>query len=251
MFAKIGLMRGALAIAVMLLAFGTTLLAASAQSDGEDFTLILTVNDVAYTVHVQAPTDWSVTPQTFENARSLIDVAPGASDSLSTQVQIHVEPRLDHADALNQIREAAAGVSDEAKVVAGIGGWPAMRITQLEERPQPSQGDLYTEPEVLRMRVYVAVSDALFVATGTLPADASPELVQTVVDITSSLNFGHTSDAQALEQDLELLRTPFEPDSGAAPLGGAMTIGPMATTAAASGPVGPGAVASSNIRVDA
>ncbi len=257
MFAKIGLMRRLLAVAVMLLASGATLLAASAQSEGEDSALFLTANDVEYTVNVQVPTDWSVAPQTFENARSLIDVAPGASGSPSTQVQIHVEPRLDHADALNQIREAAAVVSDEAKVVTDIGGWPAVRITQLEVRPQPSQGTLYADPEVLRIRVYIAVSDTLFVATGTLPADASPELIQTVVDITSSLNFWSTSDVQELNQDLEFLRTTFNPDPGAAPSsgaaysGGAPTIGPTATTEAEFGPVGIGAVAGSNIRINA
>ncbi len=251
MSAKIGQMRGLLAVVVMLLASGATLLAASAQSAGEDSALFLTANDVEYTVNVQVPTDWSVAPQTFENARSLIDVAPGASGSPSTQVQIHVEPRLDHADALNQIREAAAVVSDEAKVVTGIGGWPAVRITQLEVRPQPSQGTLYADPEVLRIRVYIAVSDTLFVATGTLPADASPELIQTVVDITSSLNFGSTSDVQELSRDLEFLRTPFNPDPGAAPSSGALTNGLTATTEAEFGPVDIGAVAGPNIRINA
>ena len=113
-------------------------------------------------------------------------------------------------------------MSDEAKVVTDIGGWPAVRTTQLEVQSQPSQGTFYADPEVLRIRVYIAVSDTLFVATGTLPADESPELIQTVVDITSSLNFGSTSDVQELNQDLEFLQTSVNPYQGTAPSNGAV-----------------------------
>lgn len=249
MLAKIKSMRGILPVAVALLAFGAALPAATAQSVDEPTSITLTANNVAYTFQVQVPTNWSVAPQTFTNARSLVEAAPAATGSLPAEVQFLAEPRLDHADALQQIREAAAAVPDKAKAVIKIGGWPALRIAQREERPQPSQGTMYEHPEVLRITVYVAVGGTLFVATATLPADASPELVQTVADIAKSMRFPAISSTENLDRDLDLLRTPLDTSSGTAPGAGALTSFTAAT--AESGPVGPGAVASSNIRINA
>ncbi len=231
-----------LATALMAVASGAGLRMASAQIET---TLELTANNIQHAVRVQLPAQWSVAPATFTNARNLIDMGPGAA----AQIQIYVEPRVDHADALKQIVEAAATVPDDAKVVVAIGGWPAVRITQPEVLPQPSQGRLYPNPEVLRVKVYIAVGGTLFVATGTLPADASPALVQTVVDITSSLKFAGTSNAQQLNQDLELLRASGTPAKSAAPSGGTPSTA-LEPAPSGSGLAGPGATVGPNIRVD-
>jgi len=139
------------------------------------------------------------------------------SDNPSTEVQIYVEPRLDRKDGLKQIREATAFVSGQAKVVTEIGGWPAIQIQYKEVLPQPSQGSPSSDPEVLRISTYIAVDATLYVVTATLPVDADAALRQTVVGITSSLNFSSTSDAEQLQQDLQFLRASVLQEQGTAP----------------------------------
>lgn len=252
MTTKLKLIRGLLVAVAMVLAPGMPLPSASAQVQGEVTTLSLTANEVEYTVGVLVPTGWSVAPETFKNARSLVkDARRGAAD-LPAEVQIYVEPRLDHDDALNQIRELTSFVSDEARFVTEIAGWPAVQIEQHETRPQPSQGTPYSEPEVLRIMTYIAVRDTLFVVTGTLPPDARDELVDTVLDITASLDLGGASDLEQLRQDLDLLETSIGPDQGAAPepraaRTGRGAIAGLSVTAGAE----TGAVIDPNIRIDA
>ena len=243
--------------AVILLVPGTTLLSASAQGESNNATLFLTANNIEHVVQVSVPANWSVTPQTFKNARSMVNVPPGASGSSSTEVQIYVEPRKNHADALNQILEVTSAVPNENKFVNEIGGWPAMLIKQLEERPQPSQGTQYMISEVLRIRTYIAVNDMLFVVTGTLPADAPSELAETVDSITSSINFGSTSSVQQLKKDLEFLQTSVSPTQGATPEKSSTTISEdlidnltVTANAEKSGSDLSGAVVDTNIRIN-
>jgi len=216
MFDNFKPIRNVLSASVMLLATGVILFATTAQGKDALTTLSLMANNLEYRVSVQVPTNWSVAPQMFKNQRSLIDAASGTSDSPSTEIQIYVEPRLDHQDALKQIREATALVSGQAKVVTAIGGWPAVQIQYKDMLSQPGQGSPSSDPEVLRITTYIAVDATLYIVTGTLPVDASPELRQTVVGITSSLNFRSASDAEQLQQDLQFLLASVRQEQGTA-----------------------------------
>ena len=250
MFIGIRKMQGLALASALFLATGTTFFEASAQAQGGESVLILTANEIEHVVSVELPENWSIAPQVFGNARSLIDVTPGSSDSPTSELRVYAEPRLDHEDALKQIREAGASVAEESKEVLSVAGWPAMRITRLEDRPQPSQGPSYGDPQVLRIDLYIAVSDMLFVASAVLPKDAGQELISQVQDIGASLQFESSGNPEELGRDLELLKTEAAPDSGAS-FASKSALPSLFTAAPEAGEADPGAVAASNVRIDA
>jgi hypothetical protein len=242
---------------IFTLLAGLTFLASGNTASAEPTSLTLTANDVDYAFSIQVPADWTLAPKTFENALSFSGPASSATGEPTGQLQIYVEPRLNHQGALTQIRELTAGVAAAAKTVSSVGGWAALQTEQLETRPQPSQGTPYSDPEVLRIRVYIAVGDTLYVATGTFPADANPDLVQSVIDMTSSLEFQAGGGADQLDLDLEFLQQSTGGNEGAAvktdeaaslqTLAGVSSMATTGESLAVQSPVGPGA----DIRIDA
>ena len=117
--------------AALILSLIMVSLPISAQVDGSQrHTLSLVSNNIEYKISVNVPMGWSITPERFKNTRSIINAEPGESKQPSARIQVYVEPRLDHADALKQIREFASMVANEDKVFAEINGWPAVRITR-------------------------------------------------------------------------------------------------------------------------
>lgn len=231
------------------------MLQASAESGGADRAILqLTANEATYSPSVAVPPEWSLAPQGFKNARSLVRGGAAGSDTGRAEVQVYVEPRADHADALTQIREATSATAALDRLVTAIGGWPAVRTEDLLELPQPSQGMPYSDPKVWRMQAHIAVGDTLFVITGTLPQDADATLRQTVSDIISSLDFGSASEGAALERDLDILRS--EPatktdallDTAIASTGSSERLGIAASAGPNASP--PGAVVEDNIRIN-
>ena len=95
MFIGIRKMQGLALASALFLATGTTFFEASAQAQGGESVLILTANEIEHVVSVELPENWSIAPQVFGNARSLIDVTPGSSDSPTSELRVYAEPRLD------------------------------------------------------------------------------------------------------------------------------------------------------------
>jgi hypothetical protein len=238
------LKRCSLFLPIVLLLWPVAMPAQQEQEVPQKRSLTLRANDIEYTIGVDVPVGWSVAAQMFENSRSLIDVGPEKRPSAS--VQIYLEPRLDHADALKQIREFASVVPEEDKIFTMIGGWPAARITRLEVRPQPSQGPRHEDPKVLRIQTYIAVDDILVVASGELPSNAKPGLIRKTLAIASSLEFESVGDPVEVEEDLQFLQGPVDSDLGPALPGGTQEGASIATPQ-----VEMGAVTGANARISA
>ena len=179
--------------------------------------LALKANSAEHQVSVKAPADWSVAPKAFENSRSLVKARTRRSRGPSPTVQVYVEPRLDHADALKQMREFAAEVAATEKEFLEVGGWPALQITRIEYRPQADHGPKLLTPEVLRVQTYVAVGSLLVIAGGDLPSDADSALVEEYLGITTSLRFRERGDPLLVEEELEALRSQVDTGMGPTP----------------------------------
>lgn len=206
------LKRSGALLLVALLCGASAILSQDESAERSD--LVLTANNVEYTVSVEVPPGWSVAPAMFPNSRTLVDVGVGEARNPSAHVQIHVEPRLDHADALKQMREFGSVVPPQDKVVTTIGEWPAVQVTRLEMRPQPSQGPRHEDPRILRIDTFIAFADALVVVSAGLPSAPTPETIDAALAISSSLLFESTADPDELEEDLELLRLRAPPEIG-------------------------------------
>lgn len=151
-------------------------------------------------VGVSVPQGWSVDPQSQQDSYRLVE--PGAPAT----ILIRIEPRLDHADALQQIREATQQVSAEHKEILEVGGWPALRVTRVVPSPRPDQAPEPEHTEELQILTYVAFGDKLVVVSGTLPPDADAQLTASAVAISSSLTFASQADPTELEQDRKSLQ---------------------------------------------
>ncbi len=196
-------------------------LSISAQESPINFkknVLKLSAGGIEHILNVGMPPGWSVKSQMFQNSYIMIDVVPGESRKPLTHVGIYIEPRLNHADALKQIREFASVVPEKDKVFIKIGGWPAVQITRFEWRQRPGQGAQPEDLKLLRIQTYIAMGGSLVVATSTLPFDASPALIKKCLAISSSLEFESIGDPMKVEEELKVLQesddTEVAPDTG-------------------------------------
>jgi hypothetical protein len=162
---------------------------------------------------VGVPLGWSVAPQVFKNSIRLSDVGPGESRRPSTHLETYLEPRLNHADALKQIREFASVVGEKDKLFAKIGGWPAVQITRIEPRELRGEGPQPKDPKILLIKTYIAVDDCLVVAVAALPSDASAALVKQCLAISSSLEFEHAGDPSKVQEEIKKLQEPAQIES--------------------------------------
>ena len=186
------------------------LLTAAQEPAVQKTSLKLSGNHVEHTVNVDLPFGWSVAPQVFRNSCSLIDVKPGDNKRPSANTDIYVEPRLNHDDALKQLREFASVVREEDRVFTKVGGWPAVQITRHGVLPSPSQDDPQKNPKVLRIQTYIAVDDTLFVVASTLPENATSSLISKCLTVCESLEFESVGDTEKVEEELEMIQNPLD-----------------------------------------
>ena len=117
----------------------------------------------AINLTVKHPDNWSEEPSIFYNSRKLVDVPQNAQGAAkpSARIKIYTEQRLDHADALRQVREFAQGIGAGSKDFLLINGWPALQFSYVTTRPQPEHGPRFEDTEVLRIATLVAAGDVL------------------------------------------------------------------------------------------
>jgi hypothetical protein len=154
------------------------------------------------------PENWSEEPTIFYNSRKLVNVPKGRQgiDMPSARIKIVTEQRLDHADALRQMQELAAGVGAEPKDFLTIGGWPALQATYTEKRQQPDKGPRFADTEVLRVATLIAVGDMLVRIDASLPSKAQGRLVAEARAIARSFVADVAGDPEAARLEVEQLQ---------------------------------------------
>ena len=181
--------------------------------DAEQRSLALNVNQTDYNIKVKVPDGWSVSPQRSRNSHKLVNVAAGEPGKPTAHVQIFVQPRLDHEDAMNQLRGVAANIRKDEKEFMQVGGWPAMRVTRVVSLPQPDNAPALEHSKMLSVKTYIAAGDTLFTISSKVPTNASPVLIQELKSIADSLSFASTGVSKDAESDLDQLRSIQGPDA--------------------------------------
>ena len=173
--------------------------------------LSLNLNKVDYTIDVGVPQGWSVSPRVSKNSHTLVNVSAGDSARPTANVQIFVQPRLDHADALNQIRGSAANIPMVEKEFLTISGWPAMQTTRVVRPPLPDHAKRLGPAEVIRVMTYIAMDDVLYIVSGNVPSDSSPAQVAELKSIARSLTFASSGVPDDVQSELDQLRAVQSP----------------------------------------
>src|SRR5215813_451737 len=213
----------------MLILLASALISAMAQdSQAQQFTRSLQIEAKGMTLRY--PEGWSLVQSPDPTVRELqMQVAPDgrravnepASDSIGiARMQINIEPRLDHADALERLRHIAAEYSGTESFL-DIGGWPAYQRRYLA--PIAKKSRAAAEPDEISIRVTTAIAagDKVIRIETFLPPGASEELAAQAEQIGRSASFGETGDQRQTLDDVRMLRaspplrsTPYVPPSG-------------------------------------
>ncbi len=177
----------------------------------------LRAGDQVETLTMSIPQQWSAKPQTFQNTQSLINVAAGDPGSGDVWLRVYLEERLDHEDALKQLREFASLAKGKDRRIFTVGGWPALQMIRTEWRPRPDHAQLVDDLQVLRIRTLVAVGSKVVIFNAALPADASAALQTQVTDMIASVRFSEQADAETVRQELDGLAPAFNSRPGRGP----------------------------------
>lgn len=205
--------RSLYAAPIVLLFFIVSAFALEAESQR----LAVSVNNVEHQFDIDIPDGWSLAADQSRNSRTLVNVRVGENKRPTAIVRIFVEPRLDHQDALKQIREQSVNIAASDKKLLRVGGWPAMQITTQQEAPMPDNAPLVDERVTLQVRTLIAAGDSLIIIAGSLPMSADALLHRQMKATSSSLRFEGIGQPKDIEQDLKLLGTPIESSSFRSP----------------------------------
>jgi hypothetical protein len=142
--------------------------------------------------YVGYPDGWSA--GTDANITRLINVAPDKSATLdavtldrTAQIQITIEQRTDHADAVNRLSEIAKETSDPVRSLT-IGGWPAIQRRHVGLREQPGISSPLPTRTLLTITTAIAAGNQLALLEGRMPADAPSTIADTVAAIETSVS---------------------------------------------------------------
>lgn len=192
-------------ISFVLILFLCTAATVFAQ-EADRRSLSLDVADTRYGVDVDVPAGWSLSSRLTRNSHTLVNVAPGEAREHTASVQIYVQPRLNHDDAIDFMGQVGAGIPGKYKQFLQVDGWPAMQVNRIVEQEMPDNAPDLRFREIRRVMTWIAVEDALYIIAGAAPADASPDMVAMLKNITASLEFGKMAVPADVESDLARLR---------------------------------------------
>src|SRR6266436_2778622 len=122
-------------------------------------------------ITVRFPEDWSAAEPT-QNSWVILNVPADQQNTATPTVRVAIGylERIDHADAVSQLLEYA-NESGQPSTFLTIGGWPAMQRVQLVKRPQPGEGPLFADPNMVQITTAVAAGNLLVRLEGSLPSD--------------------------------------------------------------------------------
>lgn len=202
---KMGVSRRVTTTCMAFIAFLSTPLQVFAQ-EAPALTQVLEVRNRAF--QVWYPDDWSLVPDQSVNSYTMVDVAADlqGKEPVMSRIKILAEPRLDHADALQQLGQFAAGMKASPGDLFTIGGWPALQTRRVETRPQPSQGPQFADPMVLRINTWIAAGNLLIYVHASLPSDADASLIAEAEEIAASVETSSVAESAQTDNELDQLR---------------------------------------------
>jgi hypothetical protein len=191
--------------AIVLSLFAAGVLPSPPQPPSKPLTKSLSI--AAKDITVRFPEDWSAAQPTL-NSWVILNVPTDQQDTATPTVRVAIGylERIDHADAVSQLVEYA-NESPQPSTFLTIGGWPALQRVQLVKRPQPGEGPLFADPNMVQITTAVAAGNLLVRLEASLPSDANQELKDVVLAIGQSLTFGSVGDPAQLQQDLNKLES--------------------------------------------
>jgi hypothetical protein len=154
---------------------------------GKALTKSLTI--AAKGITLRFPEGWSMGQPTL-NSWVIINVPADQQETAKPTVRVVIGylERTDHADAVSQLAEYAKESSQPSTFLA-IGGWPALQRVQLVKRPQPGNGPLFPDRDMVQITTAVAADNLLVRLEGNLPSNADQQLKDLVLAIGQSLMF--------------------------------------------------------------
>src|SRR5439155_4700944 len=157
-------------------------------------------------ITMQFPEGWSAAQPTL-NSWVILNVPADQQDTATPSVRVLIGylDRPDHADAVRQLAEYA-NESRKATTFLTVGGWPALQRVQLVKRPQPSQGPMFADRNMVQITTAVAAGNLLVRLEAALPSDADQQLKDAVLAIGQSLTFESSGDPAQVEQVLRKLQ---------------------------------------------
>src|SRR2546422_11487362 len=137
-------------------------------------------------ISVGYPEGWS-TAQPTMTSWVVLNVPADQQDTATPTVRVVIGylDRPDHADAVSQLAEYA-NESRKLTTFLTIGGWPALQRVQLVKRPQPSQGPMFPDRNMVQITTAVAAGNLLVRLEAALPSDADQQLKDAVLAIGQS-----------------------------------------------------------------
>ena len=127
---------------------------------------------------------------------TLINAAPDKLPTLSSttlnmtpQIQIYVEQRTDHNDALTRLKDIEQEYPDPVTSLT-IGGYPAIQRRHVGVREQPGGNNAPLQPTtILTITTAIAAGSQLIRLEGRMPADIAPAVADQVAAIETAISF--------------------------------------------------------------
>src|SRR5262245_35518724 len=215
-------------LTILILPAGALFSAMAQGSQAQQFTKSLQIEAKGMTLRY--PEGWTLIQSPDPTVRELQTQAPlsnraadePVSESEGTaRMQINIEPRLDHADALERLRYIAAEYSG-SETYLDIGGWPAYQRRDLAPLAKKSRDAARPVEMIICVTTAIAVGDQVIRIETYLPPGAGEELASQVELIGRSASFVETGDERQTLEDIRVLRasppmrsSPFVPPNSA------------------------------------
>ncbi len=195
---------------LVLLAIG--LLSAMAQDNqAQQFTKSLSIEAKSMTlrypegwIQIQSP-DPTVRELQLQVALDRRNAINEVESTGTARMQINIEPRLDHADALQRLRHIAAEYSGSEAYI-DIGGWPAYQRRYLAPMARKSRAAAQPVEITIRITTAIAAGDRVIRIETFLPPGANEEVAAQVELIGRSATFGEPGDQRQTSEDIRTLR---------------------------------------------
>ncbi|HKC86215.1 MAG TPA: choice-of-anchor D domain-containing protein [Blastocatellia bacterium] len=202
------------AATILVLLAGCLCSAMAQDNQAQQFTKSLSIE--AKNMTLRYPEGWSLIQSPDPTVRELqmqvsLDKRSAVNEVVSestgtARMQINIEPRLDHADALERLRHIAAEYSG-SEAYLDIGGWPAYQRRYLAPLARKSRAATQPVEMTTRVTTAIAAGDQVIRIETFFPPGASEELAAQAELIGRSVSFAETGDERQTLEEVRMLRS--------------------------------------------